>query len=76
MFDNLFLWAQVVGFVALCFSITAWQMKKPEHILAVQIPNSALWCVQYMLLASPVAALSSFFVYSKIWGLSKAKRNI
>ena len=73
MFDNLFLWAQVVGFVALCFSITAWQMKKPEHILAVQIPNSALWCVQYMLLASPVAALSSFFCIFKDLGFIKSK---
>ena len=73
MFDNTFIWAQVVGAIALCFSMTAWQMKKPEHILAVQVPNSALWCLQYILLASPVAAISSFFCIFKDIGVINAK---
>lgn len=72
-FDNIFIWAQIVGFIALCFSIAAWQMKKPEHILMVQIPNSALWCLQYTLLASPVAVLSSFFCIFKDIGVIKAQ---
>lgn len=46
------MWAQIVGFVAMCIGIVAKQINKPRHILLCSIPASSLWAVQYMMLGA------------------------
>lgn len=55
--EQYFIWAQISGFIAMCFSITAWQFKKQEHIVMCYIPSSFFWSIQYFLLSVPNAAL-------------------
>ncbi len=57
MFDNMFIWAQVVGLCGLCINIITWQLKSPRHILMMNIPSYALWSAQYFMLGAPLGAI-------------------
>lgn len=71
MFDNLLIWAHLSGFIAMCFSISAWQFKKQEHILLCYIPSGFFWSIQFFLLGAYSAALFSFFCMFKDGALAK-----
>lgn len=55
--EQYFIWAQIIGFFAMCFSITAWQLKKPNHIVLCYVPSGTLWSLQYLILGAPLGAL-------------------
>lgn len=72
--DSIFIYAQIAGFVAMCFSITAWQLKKQEHILLCYIPSGFFWSIQFFLLGAYSAALFSFLCMFKDGALAKLPR--
>lgn len=55
--ESTFFWAQVIGFVAMSISISAWQVKKSRLILMIGVPSSLLWAIQYIMLGAPIAAI-------------------
>jgi len=57
MLDNIFLWAQVIGFVGLCVNIVSWQLKNSRHILMCHIPGRTLMAIQYIMLGAPLGAV-------------------
>jgi len=61
MFDNVFLWAQVVGLFAMIFSIVSWQLKNPRHIILMNVPGCSLWAIQYIMLGGITGALMNIF---------------
>lgn len=63
--ENTFLWAQLFGFCAMCFSICAWQLKNPRNILRCYVPSALFWSVQYFLLGSYIAVITSVFAALK-----------
>ncbi len=72
--DSIFIYAQIAGFIAMCFSIAAWQFKKQEHILLCYVPSGFFWCVQYLLLGAYNGALFSFVAMFKDTALAKSGR--
>ena len=57
--DNSFLFAQLVGFAALCLSLYAWQVKSAKNIILLYVPTNILWACQFFLLGANVAAYTS-----------------
>ena len=37
--DSIFIWAQIIGFVAMTITAMSWQLKNPRHIILCDIPN-------------------------------------
>lgn len=72
IFSNIFIWAQVAGAIAMCFSLAAWQMKKQEHIMLCYAPGGFFWGVQYLLLGTYNGAMFSFVSMIKDLVLSRA----
>ena len=56
--DIMFIIAQVIGFMAMGFGISAYQMRKRASIIAMQNITNIFWIVQYLLLG----AYSAVFV--------------
>jgi hypothetical protein len=73
--DSVFICAQIIGFCAMCFSVTAWQVKEPRKIYALYVPSSLLWSFQYILLGAPVGAIIAICSASKDAGLAFANPN-
>ena len=57
--DSVFIWAQIVGFVAMAISIFAWQLKNPRHIILCDIPSSTLWAIQYFMLGASLGIITN-----------------
>ncbi|HPF77935.1 MAG TPA: YgjV family protein [Alphaproteobacteria bacterium] len=55
--DNVFFWAQIIGFVAMGICIMAWQLKNARHIILCYVPTNTLWAIQYIMLGAPLGAL-------------------
>ena len=68
-FDNIFIWAQVVGLCGLCVNVITWQLKNPRHILMMNIPSYCLWSTQYMMLGAPLGAIFNLFSALRDCGL-------
>jgi len=70
MFDNLFLWAQIVGFISLCINIISWQLKNSRHIIMCHIPARALMAIQYIMLGAPLGAVMDICSVFRDGGIS------
>lgn len=55
--DSVFIWAQIIGLIAMAVSVWAWQLKKPRHIILCNVPATLIWTVQYILLGAPLGAI-------------------
>jgi hypothetical protein len=74
--DSIFIWAQVIGFIAVTMNVLIWQIKKPERIIAAYIPTNLLWTIQYLMIGGLIGALISFLsVIRDISFLSFAKKH-
>ena len=59
MFDNLFLWAQIAGFLAMSCCVISMQFKNPKYIILSGAPGGTLWATQYMLLGAHMGAIAN-----------------
>jgi len=75
LFENTFLWAQIFGLCAMTFSICAWQLKNPRHILLCYVPSALFWSAQYFLLNAYVAVLPCLCAATKDFILSFIPEN-
>jgi len=75
MFDNIFLWAQIIGLTALCFGIFSMQLKNSRHIILFETPSGILWGIQYILLGAHAGALINFMVATRAISLVYAKQS-
>lgn len=71
--SSVFLWAQVIGFVAMGINILSWQLKNPRHIILSYVPANTLWAIQYMMLGAPVGAMINLCSAAKDGGLAFVK---
>lgn len=55
--ENVFFWAQVIGFFAMAIGVAAMQIKDSRKILLWNAPSSLLWTIQYLMLGAPIGAL-------------------
>lgn len=74
MFDNMFLWAQVVGVIAICVGILSMQLKNSRYIILSEAPGGVLWGIQYIMLGASAGALVNFLVATRAIGLTYAKQ--
>jgi len=58
MMENIFLWAQILGFIALTLCVIQWQIKKSKNIVLINIPCNIFWAVHFFLLGSPQALIA------------------
>ena len=58
-FDNIFLWAQIVGFLAMSCCIISMQFKTSKGMILAAVPANSLWAVQYVLLGAPMGAIAN-----------------
>jgi len=73
MFDNIFIWAQAIGFVAMSIRIISWQLKNSRHIIFCGVPTGALWTVHYLMLGAPLGALMNVLAALRDGALSFIK---
>ena len=59
MFDNIFVWAQVIGCGGLLLNIISWQLKTPRNIIVMTIPSNFLWATHYIMLGAPLGAITN-----------------
>ena len=71
--DSVFLWAQIIGFVAMGINILSWQIKNPRHIILSYVPANTLWAIQYLMLGAPVGAMMNLCSAAKDGGLAFVK---
>ncbi len=74
MFDNIFLWAQVIGFISLCINIISWQLKDSRHIIMCHIPARAFMATQYIMLGAPLGAVMDICSVFRDSGISFMKK--
>ena len=70
MFDNLFIWAQVIGVLGLCVNVITWQLKNPRNIILFGIPANILWAIQYILIDAPLGAVTNICSMFRNLGLA------
>ena len=58
-FDNIFIWAQIAGFLAMSCCVISMQFKNPKHIILSGVPSGLLWATQYILLGAPMGAIAN-----------------
>ena len=56
MFDNIFFWAQIIGFIAMVLRIASWQLKSSRDIIFSGLPIQALWTIHYLMLGANIGA--------------------
>jgi hypothetical protein len=54
-----FLWAQIVGFLAMSCCIISMQFKTSKQMILAAVPANSLWAGQYMLLGAPMGAIAN-----------------
>ena len=70
-----FLWAQVVGVIAICLGILSMQLKNSRHIILLEAPAGILWGIQYIMLGASAGAFVNFMVATRAIGLAYAKQS-
>jgi len=70
-----FLWAQIVGVMAICIGILSMQLKNSRHIILLEAPAGVLWGIQYIMLGASAGALVNFLVATRALGLAYAKQS-
>ena len=73
MFDNIFFWAQAIGFVAMSIRIISWQLRNSRHIIFCGMPAGALWTIHYLMLGAPLGALMNVLAVLRDGALSFIK---
>ncbi len=70
MFDDLFIWAQIMGALGLLANVISWQIKKPRHIILATVPCNILWASHYAMLGAPLGAIANLCSCFKNLGLA------
>ena len=59
MFDNIFIWAQIIGFIAVAMNAMIGQIKEPKHIIIAYIPTNFIWAIQFFMVGGLIGATVS-----------------
>ena len=73
--DSIFIWAQIIGFVAMTITAMSWQLKNPRHIILSEAPITILWVMQYLMLEGYIGAFINLLIGIRAIGLTYAKES-